>query len=235
MSGDRLRWAIFTVSVISSVDNPSAYLWRSFGRRLRQREHVATFFEARGNRALYALLQRERAEGINAFRRRFPDLHYHTFDQRSGIPLADWLTRTLATVDIALIDRNASPELIASLSEFSRPFLQTFLVDPGWTSEVSEPASLSNFTGLLVGNDSLISTYSASADAKRIYPFGPVPQDLDESEPTAAQVTALDAAAERAITTIIRVSEKIRGARGTQISANGRADHIDSLVPPEPD
>lgn len=235
MSSERLRWAIFTVSIISSVDNPSAHVWRAVGRRLQQRENVATFFETRGNRALQALLQRERSEGLTAFRERFPDIHYQTVDQRSGFGLAEWLTRTLATVDVALVDRDASPELIATLSEFSRPFLQTFLIDLGRSSEPIDPAPLMNFTGVLAGNDALVATYERAIEAARVYRFGPLSADLAENEPSEQQIAALDDAAEQAITTVVRASEKIRRTRGTQIVANGRADHTDPLGPQEPD
>jgi len=235
VSGDRLRWAIFTVSIVSSVENPSAHLWRAVGRRLGQRENVAVFFETRGNRALQALLHRERSEGLNAFRARFPDLHYQTVDQRSGFALAEWLNRTLSTVDIALVDRDASPELIATLSEFSRPFLQTFLVDPGWSAEPIDPAPAANLTGVLAGNDELVEAYAQAFEAARVYPFGPLPANLVERDPTEEQVATLNDAADRAIAAIIRVSEKIRRARGTQIVANGRTDHSEPLMPHEPD
>lgn len=235
MSDDQLRWVIFTVSIISSIDNPSAHLWRAIGRRLHQRENVATFFETRGNRAVQALLRRERSEGFSAFRTRFPDIHYQTVDQFSGFALAEWLTRTLSTVDVALVDRDASPELIAALSEFSRPFLQTFLIDPGWNAEPIDPTPLANFTGVLAGNDALVASSAEATDAARVYEFGPLPATLAEPEPTAEQVAALDDAADRAIAKIISVSEKIRRARGTQIVANGRANHTDQFVPHEPD
>jgi hypothetical protein len=226
---------IFTVSIISSIDNPSAHLWRAIGRRLHQRENVATFFETRGNRAVQALLRRERSEGFSAFRTRFPDIHYQTVDQLSGFALAEWLTRTLSTVDVALVDRDASPELIAALSEFSRPFLQTFLIDPGWNVEPINPTPLANFTGVFAGNAALVASYAEATDAARVYGFGPLPATLAEAEPTVEQVAALDDAADRAIAKIISVSENIRRARGTQIVANGRANHTDQFVPHEPD
>jgi hypothetical protein len=234
MSGDRLRWAIFTVSVVSSVDNPSAHLWRTFGRRLQQRANVATFFETRGNRAVQALLRRERAGGLNAFRERFSDIHYQTVEPRTGFALAEWLNRMLSTVDIALVDRDASPELIAALSEFSRPFLQTFLIDPGWGAEPIDPTPLANFTGVLAGDDKLVVRYAEAADGARVYGFGPLPADLADPEPTADQSAALEDAVDRAIATILSASEKIRRARGTQIVANGRTDHSEPLLPHEP-
>jgi hypothetical protein len=234
MSGDRLRWAIFTVSIISSVDNPNAHLWRAFGRRLQQRENVATFFETRGNRAVKALLRRERSEGLNAFRERFPDIHYQTVEPRTGFALAEWLTRILSTVDIALVDRDASPELIAALSEFSRPFLQTFLIDPGWSADQIDPTPLPNFTGVLAGNDALVARYAEATDGARVYRLGPLPADLAKPEPTENQIAVLDDAAGQAISIIIAASEKIRRARGTQIVANGRADQSEPLVPHEP-
>jgi hypothetical protein len=193
------------------------------------------FFETRGNRALRELLRRERSEGLSAFRERFADLHYQTVDQRSGLALTEWLNRTLSTVDVALVDRDAAPELIAALSEFSRPFLQTFLVDPGWSAAPIDLTPLANFTGILIGNDALEATYSTTIGATRVYPFGPLPTDLVNGEPTAEQVAALDDAVERAIAIISRVSQKIRSARGTQIVTNGRVDHDEPMTPHEPD
>jgi hypothetical protein len=235
MSGERLRWAIFTVSIISSVDNPGAHFWRAVGRRLQRRAHLATFFEPRGNPALHALLRSERSGGLTAFRERFPDLHYQTVEQRSGFMLAEWLTRTLSTVDIALVDRNASPELIAALSEFSRPFLQTFVVDLGWSGEPIEAMPLANFTGILVGNETLGSAYERLDGAARVYRFGPLPAKRADDEPTGNESAELEAAADEAIATVSRVSEKIRQAQGTQIVTNGRSHHDDPLEPHRPD
>jgi hypothetical protein len=234
MSVDRLRWAIFPRSIISSVENPAAHLWRAFERPLRRRGDTVTFFETRGNEALRAMLLRDRSSGLNAFRERFPEIHYQTVDQRSGVALAEWLTHTLSTIDIAVVDHDASPELIATLSAFSRPFLQTFLVDPGWSSDAIVSESLANLTGVLAGNDVLVAHYARVIEPERVYPFGPLPDDLTDRDPNEAQAAALDAAAGRAITTIVSVSETIRRARGTQVVANGRVDHSERLGKHEP-
>src|SRR6185312_108145 len=127
MNSERLRWAIFTPSVLSSVDNPEAHLWRTIGSRLKQQGHEATFFEERNNPALRALLHKAGARGLLDFREQFPDILYRTFEARSGFELAEWLTRILSTVDIAVTQHGAPSELNAILGDFTRPYLQTFL------------------------------------------------------------------------------------------------------------
>ncbi|HVB65104.1 MAG TPA: hypothetical protein VNE17_10260 [Nitrolancea sp.] len=239
MDVERLRWAIFTSSVISTVGNPEAHLWRRIGALLRQQKHDATFFEERGNPALRALLQQSGGTALLQFRERFPDIQYRTLDPRTGYDLADWLTRTLSTVDIAVAQRGAPDELLAILSAFSRPYLQTFVVDCGWDRPLPEPtvdpSQFAGLTGVLVANESLAEAYRQTIPAARIQLLGPLPERLTEDEMHHDAPGVLDDAARQIVTTITSIAERIRQARGAQILPNGRTDEADHPITHEAD
>jgi hypothetical protein len=231
MEAERLRWAIFTTSVLSTVDNPEAHLWRTVGALLKQQNHEATFFEERGNPALRALLQQSGGSALLQFRERFPDIQYRTLDPRAGYDLADWLTRTLSTVDIAVAQRGAPAELLAILSDFTRPYLQTFFVDCGWGQRSPEstldPSHLARLTGVLVANESLPEAYDQAVPRERVHLLGPLPEIVPEGETLHEAPDGLDDAARQIIDIITSISLRIRRARGARILPNGRSDQTD--------
>ena len=231
MAAERLRWAIFASSVLSAVGNPEAHLWRTIGTVLTHQNNEATFFEERGNPALRALLQQSGGTALLQFRERFPEIQYRTLDRRTGYDLADWLTRTLSTVDIAVAQRDAPGELIAILSDFSRPYLQTFLVDCGWDRQSPEPtADMSRFaglTGVLVANESLAETYRGAVPVDRIHLLDALPERAPDDNIYHRSPELLDNAARQIIDTISSISQGIRRARGAQILSNGRTDQAD--------
>ena len=239
MEAERLRWAIFTSSVVSSVDNPEAHLWRAIGLQLSQRGQHATFFEERGNPPIRALLRQSGARALLEFRERFPDIQYRTLDVRSGFDLAEWLMRTLSTIDIAVVQHDAPGELIAILGQFTRPYLQTFLVDSGWNRGSSpvlhEQTTLAGLTGVLVADESLAEAYGQDIPAQRIHRIGPLPETIPGADPFRESSGSLEDGATRIIDTIMTISVRIRRARGAQMLPNGRTDQVDGVTTHEAD
>ncbi len=221
----RLRWAIFTNSVVSAMENPDAHLWRTLGRLLRQSEHEAIFFEPRGNDAVRALLQHSGSGALSDFRGRHPDIEYRTLEARRGADLVEWMTRTLATADVALITANASDDLVGWLGKLTRPHLQTFLVDTGWNGTVNARPDrgehFSEFSAIVLGNDALADAYRALVPDVPILSFGPSPKpevviDLDSD-----QDQALEDACQRLTNLIVNLHVEASAARRAPLNPNG--------------
>ena len=215
----RLRWAIFTNSVVSDVDNPDAHLWRALGRLLRRHGHVATFFEPRGNDAVRALLRRSGSQALSEFRDRHPDIEYRTLEPRRGADLVDWMSRTLATADVALISASASDDLIGWLGKFTRPHLQTFVVDTGWNGSPANRSELgeriADFSAIALGHQQLEDTYRQTAPDVPIVQFGPLslPDGLNDDE--------IEVACQRLMDEVVTARVDTSRLRYAPISRNG--------------
>jgi hypothetical protein len=221
----RLRWAIFTASVVSAIDNPEAYLWRVLGSRLREIGHEAFFFEPRGNEPVRALLHRSGSRALKEFSFRHPDVEYRTLEPRKGADLVEWMTRTLATVDVAVIQSNVEPDLINWMGQLTRPHLQTFFLDSGWSDQQALSDALADqirtYTAVLVGDERLVSSYAQIVPRDRVLSFGPllpVPQTEDLTQEAVAD---LERACDRLIDIITarRIAESTQ--RRSQIGPNG--------------
>jgi hypothetical protein len=225
----RLRWAIFTNSVVSAMENPDAHLWRTLGRLLRQSEHEVTFFEPRGNDAVRALLQHSGSRALSEFRGRHPDIEYRTLESRRGAELVEWMTRTLATADVALITANASDDLIGWLGKLTRPHLQTFLVDTGWNGTINARPDrgehFSEFSAIVLGDDRLSVAYQALVPNVPILTFGPLPKpdvtvDLDRD-----QGQALEDGCQRLTDLVVNLHVEASVARRAPLNPNGHRPH----------
>lgn len=155
MERRRTRWAIFAASVISADGNPDAYLLRALGRVLVRDGHEVLFYEVRGNPALQRLLRQAGAHGLDAFRASYPDITYRTIERRAGADLVEWLTRTLATADVALVQPGTPAPLATWVGRLTRRHLRTYLLHTGWGGKetpqdiaVLEPE---NFSGVFTG------------------------------------------------------------------------------------
>lgn len=191
----RGHWAIFAESIVSSVGNPDALLLRVLGRTLVQAGHEVTFYEPRRNPALLRLLRRDGARGLDAFRRAHPDLPYRTMDERAGADLVEWLTRTLATADVALVQSGAPATLTTWIGRLTRPHLRTYLLETGWNAPLApedraarEPA---NFSGICAGA-AVAPAYRAYAPPERLLLLGALPDPSELDTPAAcAQLEAV--------------------------------------------
>jgi len=125
----RWRWVIFVRSVLSTVENPGGQLFRALGRALVRRGQEVLFLEERGNPAVRALLRQRGAAGLVELRNDWPELAYQTYERRAGADLVEWLSRTLATADVALVELGVAPELVYWVGELTRPHLRTYLLD----------------------------------------------------------------------------------------------------------
>jgi hypothetical protein len=225
-STPRTRWAVFTASVLSSVDNPDAYLWRTLATLLRQRGDEAIFYEPRGNAALRALLQRSGSGALKEFRSRHPDIEYRTLEPRVGAELVEWMTRTLATADVALVQSTASPLLIEWLGKLTRHHLRTFFVDSGWdhlsASETNLAEHLAGFTAIAAGSELVERRYQGIAPGMTIVTFGPLPDPSSLDDSSVRGATALRAGCERLVSLVIAERENAHHERNSRISPNGR-------------
>lgn len=192
MERRRTRWAIFAASVISADGNPDAYLLRALGRVLVRDGHEVTFYEERGNPALQRLLRHEGARGLDAFRTAYPDIIYRTIERRAGADLVEWLTRTLATADVALVQPGAPEQLATWVGRLTRRHLRTYLLHTGWSGQetpqdiaVLEP---SNFSGIFTGPSAVHN--AVPSDRLRRLDALPDPEGFDDS----AAATLLPAA-----------------------------------------
>ena len=125
----RWRWIVFVRSVLSTVDNPGGPLFRALGRELVRRGQEALFLEERVNPSVQALLRQRGAAGMAELREGWPELAYQTYERRFGADLVEWLGRTLATADVALVELGVDPALAHWVGELTRPYLRTYLLD----------------------------------------------------------------------------------------------------------
>lgn len=177
----RYRWAIFSASIVSTIDNPGAHLLRTVGRSLARLEQEAVFYEERANPALRALLRQQGAQSLDAFRAAYPEIDYRTLDRRLGPDLGEWLARLLATVDVALVEVATPPNVAAWVGRLTRPHLQTYLIDPGLPQDEPmrhDPAALeaAAFHAVLVGTADAAARYTDFVPRARIRRFGPLPE-----------------------------------------------------------
>lgn len=186
----RQRWAVFTRSTVSSLDNPDAYLARALARQLRRLGHEAYFYEERGNPALLALLRSGGVRALDAFRAEHPEVAYRTYEPRSGADLVEWLTRTLATVDIALVLAGTPAPVARWVGRLTRAHLRTYLIDTGWGTPPSpeylaeiEPAG---YALVIVASESLAERYRTLVPAGRIRLLEKLPQTVGLTEPDAS-------------------------------------------------
>jgi hypothetical protein len=216
VSQNRLRWAIFSASVVSAVDNPDAYLLRALGRLLSEQGHEAIFFEERGNPAVRALLRRSGGRVLNDFRERHPWIDYRTVDPQSGVVLVEWLTRTLSTTDIALVQRDTPAEIARWVGRLTRPHLQTYLLDTGLnpsptTEEIAdrEPES---FSGVFVADDQSTRVYAELVPSDRIHRFGPLPDVARLAELAEDETRALASITEALVESVERAAAADRAS-----------------------
>jgi hypothetical protein len=129
VSVPRFRWVVFVRSLVAAEEHPPTQVFRLLGRFLAQHNQEAVFLEERGNPLTVTAL---RCRGAGAYRELsadWPELRYHTVERRFGADLVEWLGRTLATADIALVELGIDEELTRWVGQLTRPHLHTILVD----------------------------------------------------------------------------------------------------------
>lgn len=217
---DPWRWVVFTRSVISTIGNPDAHLFRAVADALSGRGADAVFFEERANPAVVALLRQHGARGLDTFRAHHPALHYRTVQPRFGLELVEWLGGALATADVALVQHDAPAELVRAVGTLTRRHLQTFLLDSGLGTPLP-PSDLrdrrpTEYSGVLVGRADAADAYADLVPAQRLHRFGPLaPLGADDAPPP-----SLPATAEVLVETITHLARLEREARD---AAEGRA------------
>ncbi|MDW8059287.1 MAG: hypothetical protein RMK01_04375 [Thermomicrobium sp.] len=181
MSLPRFRWVIFLRSLVAVDEHPPAQVFRALGRLLAQQNQEAVFLEERGNPLTVAALRRRGAAALRELARDWPELRYHTVERRSGADLVEWLGRTLATADIALVELGVDQELARWVGELTRPHLHTVLVDlvPDaadleWLRHTLDPAS---YTAVIC-HPANLGAYRGRTSARRIVTVEGTPEQL---------------------------------------------------------
>lgn len=129
MTFPRLRWVIFVRSLVAVEEHPPAQVFRLLGRFLAQHDQEAVFLEERGNPLTVQALRRRGAAALRELATAWPELRYHTVEHRTGADLVEWLGRTLATADLALVELGVDENLAYWVGQLTRPHLHTILVD----------------------------------------------------------------------------------------------------------
>jgi len=125
----RFRWVVFVRSLVAADQHPPAQVFRLLGRFLAQHNQEVVFLEQRGNPLTVAALRRRGAAAFRELATDWPELRYHTVEPRFGADLVEWLGRTLATADLALVELGVDEALARWVSALTRPHLHTVLVD----------------------------------------------------------------------------------------------------------
>jgi hypothetical protein len=125
----RLRWVIFVRSIVAVDEHPPALVFRLLARSLARHQQEAVLLEERANPLTVAALHRHGAAVSRELATAWPDVQYQTVEQRTGADLVEWLGRTLATADLALVELGVREELAYWVGQLTRPHLKTFLLD----------------------------------------------------------------------------------------------------------
>lgn len=227
MSIDRPRWAIFSWSIVSDIDNADAHLLRALGNELATLGHEAIFYEERANPAIRALIKQSGARALDDFRARYPQIDYRTLEPRAGADLVDWLGRALATADIALITRDTPASITAQIGRMTRHHLQTYLLDTGLGAAFSEMAveslQLANFSGVLVDTEERAQRYQRFVEPARVHVFGAMPSTIQLTENLAEAELAETAA--RLVTQVQDIAKRDRASMRATVQPNGQPEH----------
>lgn len=129
MSLPRLRWVIFVRSIVAVDEHPPALVFRLLARSLARHQQEAVLLEERANPLTVAALRSHGAAVLRELATAWPDVRYQTVEQRTGADLVEWLGRTLATADLALVELGVREELAYWVGQLTRPHLKTFLLD----------------------------------------------------------------------------------------------------------
>ncbi|MCS7051622.1 MAG: hypothetical protein NZL87_08420 [Thermomicrobium sp.] len=129
MSLPRIRWVIFVRSLVASAEHPLTRTFRLLGRSLVHHGQDALFLEERGNPLTVEAFRRRGAAALRELATAWPELRYQTVEPRTGRELVEWLGRTLATADLALVELGVDEQLVQWVGQLTRPHLQTVLVD----------------------------------------------------------------------------------------------------------
>ncbi len=196
MSIPRFRWVVFVRSLVAVDEHPPAQTFRFLGRFLAQRQQELVFLEERGNPLTVRALRRRGAAALRELATHWPELRYHTFEPRHGADLVEWLGRTLATADLALVELGVSEELTYWVGQLTRPHLQTFLVDLSPFAPELDPVRRrldpASFTAVLCLPPSL-PAYQGRTSARRIVALHGPPEHLAVALADAVLAAMLDA------------------------------------------
>ncbi len=181
MSIPRFRWVIFVRSLVAAEEHVPTQVFRLLGRFITQQNQEALFLEERGNPLTVAALRRRGAAALRELARAWPDLRYHTVERRFGADLVEWLGRTLATADIALVELGVDEELTRWVGQLTRPHLQTILVDlvpdDPLLDQLRSRIDPATFTAVIC-HPANVSAYRGRTSARRIVTVEGPPQRL---------------------------------------------------------
>ena len=172
-----MRLTVFCAGLASDWHNPSARSLRSLLRALAARGHEVLIWELTPNPFLSAELRACGSAHLRAFAARFGDLQRHTFPAMRGQNLTLWLSRTLATAEVGLVDARLPVELVRKVGQFTSAGLVTLLYDAtGEALAGGEPwwaaAGVAGYNALAAGSAALAADYRARG-AERVAVLAP--------------------------------------------------------------
>ncbi len=201
MISPRFHWVLFVRSLVAVEEHPPAQVFRLLGRFLAQHGQEAIFLEERGNPLTVQALRRRGVAALRELATAWPELRYHTVEHRSGAHLVEWLGRTLATADLALVELGVDENLAYWVGQLTRPHFHTILVDLLPAVPELEPhrhrLDPSPFTAVIC-HPLNIPAYRGRTSARRLIVVDGPPEHL---------ATAI---AEAAIATLLQTAENLR-------------------------
>ncbi len=115
-----LKITFFVNSIIGYVGNPAALYTRALANGLAVLGNDIRVVEERQNEPLARTLRATGAAASRHVYERFPLLRYSTYEQRSGGPLLEWLTREVSLIDVAVAVQGVDTELARWVANISR-------------------------------------------------------------------------------------------------------------------
>lgn len=162
-------FAFFYQSVISDWNHGNAHFLRGLMRALQARGHSCMCYEQVDNWSLTNLL-RINPHAIEAFAHEFPDLRFERYVP--GPDLEEWLHRTLAQADVALVHEWNDPSLIRLVGNIASEMgVRAYFHDTHYRVVLDAPhregLGLERYAGILAYSPSVAERYRALG-------FGPV-------------------------------------------------------------
>lgn len=176
-----MNFAIFGHSIRSDWNHGNAHFLRGLMRALEELGHHAIFYEANRNWSVDNLREEHGEAPLLDFTAHFPNLRYKLYNPvilRHPQRLRDWLRRSLADVDVALVHEWNEPALVVELGRMRRagdfgPNLRALFHDTHYRA-YSEPQTmralqLENYDALLSFSPAITEIYQRDFALPHVY------------------------------------------------------------------
>jgi hypothetical protein len=113
----RLRFVLFSASIVSDFGNPVATTVRALSQALIAQGHDVVHCEERRNNHVLDLLTHRGSEPLRAFNAAFPLLVYRQFDVSGGSARRIWFSREISTADVVVGFQGCDPGVMSEIQE----------------------------------------------------------------------------------------------------------------------